>query len=433
MPGASCVGVEMSSWAERVTYPELKRVLNHPASRSVALSTALSALQGLTALVTAKWLGPTDRGVVVLAWSISSLLLLVGSLGMTSSARVVVADARYQTDFRRFSLLSAKLVLLAGLPVALFGVLALWFVSHIDSPRIYAIFALYCCVMLFGALTREALHGIGRHVAAISTDLVAAAVQFAGAAVLQVVGLLNVESFISMGLAGAASQVALGLWSGHRGSLPRPNQNGTFTLRSLLWFSAPAIGLQLGLWVAWRGDRLILGVVSGPTEVGIYATASTMADIPWVIAAAVSAVLTNRVSASQDYRLVQRYRRLTFIATAAASLVITPIAAWILICYLGGEFRRGLPALLILAPAALLLASTQIDLAGCMAVSDLKAGARIGLQGAVVLVLTAFPLSYFFGSTGCAIASACAYAAMSVAARRAWNRHAHHDPSRVVT
>jgi O-antigen/teichoic acid export membrane protein len=414
----------MSGWAERVTIPELQKVLHHPASRSVMLSMALSAVQGITALVTAKWLGPTGRGVVVLAWSISSLLLLVGSMGMTNSARVVVADTRYETDFRRFSSLSAKLVLLAGVPMALFGVLALWFVSHIDSPRLYVIFALYCGMLLFGALTRETLHGIGRHVAAISTDIVSAVIQFAGAVFLQVLGLLNVERLISLGLAGAAAQVALGLWSGNRGSAGRPRTDGAFTLRSLLRFSAPAIGLTLGQWVAWRGDRLILGVVSGPTEVGIYGTVSTMADIPWLIAAAVSAVLTNRVSATQDYSLVQRYRRLTLLATAAASLAVTPVAAWILIYYLGGEFTHGIPALLILAPAALLLASSQIDLAGCVAVSDLKAGARASLQGAAVLVVTAVPLGYFFGATGCAIASACAYAAMAVAARRAWNGRA---------
>lgn len=414
----------MSSWAEHVTIPEFKRVLHHPASRSVMLSVALSAVQGVTALVTAKWLGPADRGVVVLAWSISSFLLLVGSVGMTSSARVVVADARYQTDFRRFSSLSARLVLLASLPMALFGVLALWFVSHIESPRMYVIFALYCCVMLFGALTRETLHGIGRHVAAISTDLVSATIQFAGAALLQVLGLLTVERLISLGLAGAAAQVALGLWCGHRGSAGSPRQQGTFTLRTLLRFSAPAIGLTLGQWVAWRSDRLILGVVSDPTEVGIYATASTLADIPWLIAAAVSAVLTNRVSTTQDYNLVQRYRRVTLLATAAVSLVVTPVAAWILIYYLGGEFTRGIPALLILAPAALLLASSQIDLAGCVAVSDIKAGARVCLQGAAALIVFAVPLGYFFGATGCAIASACAYAAMAVSARRAWDGHA---------
>jgi len=395
------------------------------------LSVALTAVQGITALVTAKWMGPTERGVVVLAWSISSFLLLVGSLGVINSARVVVADARYETDFRRFSSLSARLVLLAGLPLALCGVLALWFVSHIDNPRLYMIFAFYCCMMLFGALTRETLHGIGRHVAAISTDLVSAVVQFAGAAFLQVLGLLNVESFISLGLAGATTQVALGLWCGHSVSVGGAKHLGVFTLRSLVRFSAPAIGLMLGQWVAWRSDRLILGVVSGPTQVGIYGTVSTMADIPWLIPAAVSAVLTNRVSATQDYSLVKRYRRLTLAATAVASLVVTPVAAWILIHYLGGEFPQGLPALLILAPAALFLASSQIDLAGCVGVSDLTGGARASLKGAVALIVTAVPLSYFFGATGCAIASAFAYAVMSLAARRAWNGHAEKATIRV--
>jgi len=253
---------------------------------------------------------------------------------------------------------------------------------------------------------------------------VSALVQFGGAITLHVLGLLNVERLISMGLAGAGAQVALGLWAGHHGSMGRPRHLGTFALGSLLRFSMPAIGITLGQWVAWRSDRLILGVVSGPTQVGIYGTVSTLADIPWLIPTAVSAVLMNRVAATRDYGLVRRYRRLTLLGTAAASLAVTPVAAWILIHYLGGEFTQGIPALLILAPAALLLASSQIDLAGCVAMSDLKAGSRVCLLGAAALIVTAVPLGRYYGATGCAIASACAYGVMSVAARRTWNGHA---------
>ncbi len=65
-----------------------------------------------------------------------------------------------------------------------------------------------------------------------------------------------------------------------------------------------------------------------------------------------------------------------------ASIGVPTTGIFLVLNFLGPEFRAGVPTLVILAPAALLLASSQTDWAGCLALNDFGAIARVTTLGA---------------------------------------------------
>jgi O-antigen/teichoic acid export membrane protein len=185
------------------------------------------------------------------------------------------------------------------------------------------------------------------------------------------------------------------------------------TLSQLLSLSLPSVGFTVGGWIASRGDRLVLGLVSDNVQVGIYSTAATMAEVPWLVAATLATVLGTKLAATQQAALVSRFRVRAVAGTAAVYLAIAPVGYWVLTSFLGDEFSGGVTALLLMGPAALLLASSQIDLAACLALGDRASASRVSLVGAVVMVCSAAALGHFWGATGCAIASLVTYATMA--------------------
>jgi O-antigen/teichoic acid export membrane protein len=148
-----------------------------------------------------------------------------------------------------------------------------------------------------------------------------------------------------------------------------------------------------------------------------------MAEVPWLVAATLATVLGTRLAATQEAELVGRFRLRAVAGTAGVWLCMAPLAFWVLTSFLGDEFRGGVPALLLMGPAALLLASSQIDLAACLALGDRGSASRVSLIGAVVMVCSAAALGGSWGATGCALASLITYGVMAWLGHRASRRN----------
>lgn len=372
----------------------------------------------LNGILTARWLGAAERGVVVIAASIAGGLLLLGGLGLVNSARKVIPDPEFEIDFGSFMFCAAKISLATAPAVALVAATLLTILANVCLAATVTIFSLGCCLLLYSAILREALHGAGRHVAAVTGDLSNAAVQLVGALALHRTGLLSADAMIALMTLGAMLQIAhgliVGLDSNTRSTAPRRTTMSTLTI---LRYSLPGIGLTLGQWVALRSDRLILGAVAGVPEAGVYGAVATMAEAPWLVAAAISPILGTQMARDRDHEILRYWWRRAMTLTAVTSICATAAGAFIVVDVLGPEFRGGLPALIVLAPAAILLGSSQLDMAACLALKDLAAVSRITTAGAIVLASTAVPLSYLYGATGCALASLGSYALMAILAR----------------
>lgn len=389
---------------------------------SVALSGSAAVVAGTTSLLAARWMGAEERGLYALLVAGSGFLLLFCSVGVVNTANMLIADPKKNLTVRRYAALADRLLgpaSLVLLPCSI-GIVLVYAAS--PTWLLMAIFAGYCMLALQAALYRAGLHGWARHRLAFGAEVGSGLAVLVGASVFALTGQLSVLDLVLLGAVGFMIQSLVARVAIR--TAPRSEaKQGAMSASALVRASLPTLGFTVGGWIATRGDRLVLGVVSSNTEVGIYSVAATMAEVPWLVSSTLATVLITKLASTQEPSIVARFRVRAVAGTGAVWLLIAPVAYWVLTSFLGDEFQGGVPALLIMCPAALLLASSQIDLAACLALGDRVSGSRVALVGAVVMVCGAALLGRLWGATGCAVASLIAYAAMAWLSYKASKRN----------
>ena len=412
-----------------------------------ALTASVFGVQGLTALLTAKWLGASDRGVLVVAQTIALLLLLGGGVGLLAGTRVLLADPHHGVSLAAYLAATRWLLLLQAILALSVGVGALIWLVPDAPPMLLFGFVLQCVSGFRAALIREALHGLGRHRYAVALELWAAAVPL----------VLVFAAYLSAHLTVVVAQlaVAVGLLAQwltqclvirrHRllepSATPSPGtppaetpaadlkatpvrHEGSLTLmKRMAVFSLPGLAAAIGLAIAGRADRLILAHFHGSSSVGVYATAATLAAVPWVLTAAVTGVIVRGVAQSGSTGVHGLWWRRVMVATTGLAVLTYATGAWVLDHFLAADFAGAGPLLAILLFGGLAMASQQVDLAVCSGRSDLGASARSAAIGLVFGLAAYVLLIPPFGAYGAAWGSVVTYFAMALSARWYVNKH----------
>jgi O-antigen/teichoic acid export membrane protein len=281
------------------------------------------------------------------------------------------------------------------------------------------------------ALLREALHGIGWHRSAVVGELWASALTLAVCVTAFVAGRLTLVLAFAAIVSGALTQWLFQSWSiRHAYRVEPATAVGTdvpslVLLKRMVVFSLPGLTAGLGMAFAGRMDRLLLAFFHDTAAVGVYATASTLADLPWVLPLSASAIIVRSVAQSQS-TVVHRGWWVRVMAATLALCMLTLVGGWWLLeRFLGHDFQGTAPVLGILLIGSLALASLQVDLAVCSGLGDLGASARSATWGAGIGLVAYFALIPRYGAVGCAIGSAITYLSMAVVARVRLRRHAH--------
>lgn len=395
--------------------------IGHPAVRLVASTAVQALLQGAFALFTARWLGPTYRGILTLAVSTSSLALLVGSMGLITGGRVILASPSWHLGWRAYWQVVTAVALVHTLTVT--AVAACCFYLLARGPRLptVAAFVCYCALMVPASLGREGLHGLGRHIRAVLTDVYAATIQLVLASALYLTHRLTVPAVLACGCIGFVAQIAFSRWSGPRHQARCRHRLAVVArlVLRIVEFSAPGMVLAGGQMIAWKGDRLVLGIFAPPRTVGIYAVGATIADAAWILPTAVSVIVLRKVAVTGSMRPLRRWRRPILGATAIGALLLGIFASLFIRDLLGSGYAGSVNIVWILCFASVLFASQQVDLAACNGAHRLDVGARVALWGAGTLIVCAFALIPYFKGVGAAVASVIAYLVMAALARRA--------------
>src|ERR1700712_4771256 len=87
---------------------------------------ALALLMGIFAIVTGRVLGPNDRGVLVIFMTLSSMLMVLGSFGTNTFARVHLVSAKERLPLEEYLGLIGALAAAQFMIASIFGGLALW-------------------------------------------------------------------------------------------------------------------------------------------------------------------------------------------------------------------------------------------------------------------------------------------------------------------
>jgi O-antigen/teichoic acid export membrane protein len=389
---------------------------------------ALFGSLGLFAIVTARVLGPANRGVLVIFVTLSSLLMLVGSLGTNTAARVrLVGPPERRLALADYLGLSAALLLAQAVVAAVLGVLVLGATGGPAGGYVLAAFALYSVLNLACTFLRDGLYAYGHTGSASRADAVGAAIQLLTAAVLFAVWHGRLVLALVAVLAGAAAELGYlaQRYRAHSLSLLPRLRPGAW--RADIGAGLPAVLAHLGQAMTVRFDRILLGVLASTTAVGVYSVAATLTETLWLVPGAIAQVAFHRVASGRTPVRRLRRIRLANLGLAVLGGILLALAAPVLVRLLFGQtFRDAVPATRVLLIAAVAIACYQVDITCVLASNGLRAASVVTSTGFAAVLLGDLALIPRFGMMGAAWASVAGYGLMAVLAQRTLARLGRH-------
>ncbi|MEA2716537.1 MAG: hypothetical protein QOI99_854 [Actinomycetota bacterium] len=395
-------------------------------ARMVGYKVLSGAATGFVAVVTARQLGPSARGVLVLLLTLAAFTLLLCSLGLNTSGRIhLVGQEATRVAPGDFAGLSAALSLFEVVVCAGLGLVLLPLVDVHLSVAEQALFGLFGGSLLAAYLANAALNAFGWTAAATAVDAAGSVAQLVAVAALWMAGARTVDPYLAALLGGNLVQLALALLvlRGH-GTPLRPRFSAV-SWRRLVRTGLPGIALDVGGVLTFKLDRYLIAAFLTPAAAGIYSVAATAPELLRLPVLALSQPIFHRLASGAaviaDFR---RTRRLCLAATGALVVVMFLVAPFAVQTLFGAQYRGAVTPLRVLLLAEFGITAFYLD------ASSLAAGLhRVGAAGAAALVgfvLVAIGdviLIPAYGIVGAAWASVVAYSAMGLVAHLLVRRH----------
>ena len=381
------------------------------ASAVVPLIFMQTALASVFAVFAARWLGPSDRGVIVIVTTISSLFSLGGSLGVATGGRMLLArnDSRFTLMNSQYS--ATRLASIQVLTTVAVG----WPLLYLGNgwsglPGAFA-FVVYAACLVAIVIMREAVHGVGKHKAAVGADIAMLAVQLIGISLLQLLWSVNVVNLLWLMAAAAIFEV----WYLRvvLARIAQSSETGKLTLHELVRISAPALISNLGQAFVMRGDRLLLGVLSDSKTVGIYGTAATFAEAITLSAVGFSQ-LAFRASAQGAYDRLRIIRLANFLFATTCFGLLYVAGGPIFLFLVGPHYASGVPVMRALAFGNLCLSVFIVETAVQNGAGHLRRPAIATTVSAALLGGLCVLLIPRFGVWGAVSASILSYFTLAV-------------------
>lgn len=411
--------------------------------------TALTAgVLPLTSLITgpviARALGPDGRGESAGALAILFVAVSVCVMAIPEGCAYLIA--RRPGMLRKVAGIGAGISFLYGaIGAALVYVLAPYLLSDvpnaIDPLRSLIWTAPFLCVEL---TMRSVVMGSGRYGLVNVMRIVSALLRLSGIAGLAAVGELTVTWVLAINSVATIASAVLGapvlmqrrssrpgaderIQGQSQGSMPADidpvRQQGSVAPSSVVQapVASPSVGRELagygargwpgtlGNLISWRLDQAIMGAFVGPAQLGYYAVAAALSEIPTSLLGSSKGLLLSEAARRKESELIARAARVTLILAVIGAASLTVLAPWVIRLLFGSDFLPATAAARILLAAGVLLTLEEIYGAGLLALglpgrrslSHLVAGSLT-----VVGVLTLVPA---WGINGAAIVSMIAY------------------------
>jgi len=392
----------------------MTRLLSLARSRTVQVVGLLGVqafLAAVFAVLTARWLGPNDRGVVVIVTTLGSFLMLVGSFGAATGGRMLLSQGAPDYTAHSHRATTVRLSGLHLLTVVIVGWPILAFANAWRGWAVAIVFALYGVSLVAIYLLREALHGVGLHSQATFGDVFMYALLVAGILVVGNAASVTVLSVTWLLFLAAAAEV--GYLTFHLVRIPSVGEPVLQrSLKALLVLSAPALLASLGQAFTIRGDRLVLGALSDTHAVGIYGTAATFAEMIWLIPMGVGQIIF-RHAAQGRYDQIKRLKKVTLVCMALVGVLAAALAKPAVALLLGPEYAESVPLIWLLLAASFPMGVYHLHAPLLNGAGDLRGPAIAGALSSMVLLGLCFALIPLWGAFGAGIASFFAYSLMA--------------------
>ena len=357
----------------------------------------------ISAPLLAHALGVDGRGAVAAANAPLVLATTIATLGVPNAVTYVVA--RSPGAVRRVTTWGLWLILAAGLVSTVTVALASRILAG-DDPEITGLIvvaALAIVPTLLLSVIRGTASGLHQWGMVAQERIVSAAIRLITLLVLMLTSTLNP---LTATIITATGPVFGGLvYLRLRSVSPRREDAPRVPGRLLLSYGFRTwIGAISGVLLL-RLDQTVMTPLAGAYELGLYAVAATIADVPLIINSAVRDVTFSADAAESTDARLGASARISFTASGLLGLFTGVTMIWWLPLLFGREFAPALPS------AALLIAASVLGTPGSIAGAGLAARGHPGLRSAslaAAALISVFALLILvprYGAVGGALAT----------------------------
>lgn len=412
-PAAAIVGVD--------TTPAKKPNLAYVAlwSSLAQLSLPISGL--ITGPVLARTLGPDGRGIYAAVLAPQAVFALLAHVGLPDATTYAVAKLRLPKGH------VVRLVSRLTLAYSAVGAAVLFLIAPVllhktpDAIPLLRLAALTLPPQMILIVLRQATSGSGEFKWRNIERMTAGLLRLVGTILFAIVGWLTVWSAVWItlvtGLIGLPL-LAVALFGWHvRRSLrldPVTTRERPHLTRDLALYGLRGWGGVFAYFVNYRLDQAVLVALVSDRELGFYAIAVTLAELPQTAFMQLKNILFAEASARNSLELVARATRLLlFITTVLAigGILVAPIFIPVMF---GHAFRPAVPMAQILFVGTLPFLLDQVLAAGLLSLG-LPGRRSIGQIVAAVITVTSLPvLCPVLGGIGAAWTSLIAYSTSAV-------------------
>ncbi|MET0133935.1 MAG: hypothetical protein ABW215_10130 [Kibdelosporangium sp.] len=372
------------------------------------------------AVVATMVLGPGQRGVMVIGVSIGGISALVGGLGTGSALRARlpscpdrVARCRLLSSYAWWT--AAALVIAVAVALSTSVISAPLIDPALASVGFLGALGMFTVWQVLMLQTTEAWFADGHY---RRGGIAAASTTAAGVAALLLTATVSTDAGVLLFAQGLGASVAWlaqvrGLRRADLLVAGRPEPAG---LATLVGKGVPALGLSLGLAVALRADRYLLGTVAGPAAVGIYSLAATLSEVSRLFPQTIGQFFMREVALGGGrQRLVHRVLVSTAVTVAAGLLIAA--AGWLLIVPMfGAEFGQARFLLLVLVVAEVCFAPYAVASRGLLGGGWTRTVGALGVLAGAAAIGCYLVGARMGGSAGLATSCVVLYSCLSAAA-----------------
>jgi O-antigen/teichoic acid export membrane protein len=345
---------------ERLSVPAPRAIIGS----LVAAAAAQIALVG-TGVITARALGPTDRGYLALVILVPTVIGLAGTLGLPRAVTFFLAsDRESEASVRRVMRMPVIVQALALTLVAVAVLAAL--VANEPAEVTWAGVAM---VPLLAANLAETygkaiLQGQRRY---LYFNVLRNVMLFAYLAILLGLLAVDVVGLLEFAIAWVLANVFSGVLTLGIALAPKPPAGTPVALRELARFGLRGYVASLSPIGTFRLDQLLVGVALAPQALGLYVVGLAFTNLPMFISRSIGFVAYPHVAHASDQRRdeMRRFFWLYIALSGAAVIGLEVLAGRLIPFFFGSEFDDAVPLTRILlvgaffAGARALLAETS--------------------------------------------------------------------------
>jgi len=375
------------------------------------------SMEVVTGVLTARLLGPHDRGLYSLLVMIPTTLESLLKLGIAPANVYMICRNRVSSAHVAANsvVLALALGAVALLVLPFHDVLGATLLDHVDDWHL-TLAVLLVPFHLLSTYMTSVLYALNLFPIVNRRTILAAGLRLAGTALVLVAlqkGLFEVFLVHVAVMALAGVWLVPVVWRVTAASL-RPNAaiaSATvgFGLKSHLQTLLTALHLRL--------DHFIIAFYLGSAEVAFYAIATHIAELISGIHRPVSVVLYPRLAATSEARMHETtitVARHVLLLEAAAAIGVAVVAKWVILLLYGRDYLPAVAPLFIVLPGVLMFSLFNLLARNFMSRNQqqvtIVAGA-VGLVANVVLNLILIPR---LGISGAALASTVSYSLATV-------------------